>query len=42
MKIYHHYSLYGFSNVYLVGNDDIKEAFVVDPAEMRRRPPRAH
>jgi glyoxylase-like metal-dependent hydrolase (beta-lactamase superfamily II) len=34
MKIYHHYSLYGFSNVYLVGNDDTKEALVVDPAEM--------
>ena len=34
MKIYHHYSLYGFSNVYLVGNDDTKQAFVVDPAEM--------
>jgi hydroxyacylglutathione hydrolase len=34
MKIYHHYSLYGFSNVYLVGNDETKEAFVVDPAEM--------
>jgi glyoxylase-like metal-dependent hydrolase (beta-lactamase superfamily II) len=34
MKIYHHYSLYGFSNVYLVGNDDNKEAFIVDPSEM--------
>ena len=34
MKIYHHYSLYGFSNVYLVGNDETKEALVVDPAEM--------
>jgi len=34
VKIYHHYSLYGFSNVYLVGNDEAKEAFVVDPAEM--------
>jgi hydroxyacylglutathione hydrolase len=34
MKIYHHYSLYGFSNVYLVGNDDTKEALVIDPAEM--------
>jgi len=34
MKIYQHYSLYGFSNVYLVGNDVTKEAFVVDPAEM--------
>jgi glyoxylase-like metal-dependent hydrolase (beta-lactamase superfamily II) len=34
MKIYQHYSLYGFSNVYLVGNDEIKEALVVDPAEM--------
>jgi hydroxyacylglutathione hydrolase len=34
MKIYQHYSLYGFSNVYLVGNDATKEAFAVDPAEM--------
>ena len=34
MKIYQHYSLYGFSNVYLVGNDETKEALVVDPAEM--------
>jgi hydroxyacylglutathione hydrolase len=34
MKIYHHYSLYGFSNVYLVGNDETKEALVIDPAEM--------
>jgi hydroxyacylglutathione hydrolase len=34
MKIYQHYSLYGFSNVYLVGNDETKEAMVIDPAEM--------
>jgi hydroxyacylglutathione hydrolase len=34
MKIYHHYSLYGFSNVYLVGNDETKEAMIIDPAEM--------
>ncbi len=34
MKLYHHYSLYGFSNVYLLGNDETHEAFVVDPAEM--------
>ena len=34
MKVYQHYSLYGFSNVYLVGNDATKEALVVDPAEM--------
>jgi hydroxyacylglutathione hydrolase len=34
VKIYQHYSLYGFSNVYLVGNDEAKEALVVDPAEM--------
>ncbi len=34
MKIYHHYSLYGFSNIYLVGNDDTREALVIDPAEM--------
>lgn len=34
MKLYHHYSLYGFSNVYLLGNDETREAFIVDPAEM--------
>ena len=34
MKIYQHYSLYGFSNVYLVGNDETKEALIIDPAEM--------
>jgi len=34
MKLYHQYSLYGFSNVYLLGNDATKEALVVDPAEM--------
>jgi glyoxylase-like metal-dependent hydrolase (beta-lactamase superfamily II) len=34
MKVYHHFSLYGFSNVYLVGNDETKEALIVDPAEM--------
>jgi hydroxyacylglutathione hydrolase len=34
MKLYHHYSLYGFSNSYLVGNDETKEALIVDPAEM--------
>jgi len=34
MKLYQHYSLYGFSNIYLLGNDESKEALVVDPAEM--------
>jgi glyoxylase-like metal-dependent hydrolase (beta-lactamase superfamily II) len=34
MKIYQHYSLYGCSNVYLIGNDETKEALVIDPAEM--------
>ena len=34
MKLYQHYSLYGFANVYLVGNDETREAIVVDPSEM--------
>jgi hydroxyacylglutathione hydrolase len=34
MKLFHEYSLYGFSNVYVLGNDETKEALVVDPAEM--------
>lgn len=32
MTVFFHYSLYGFANVYLVGNDETKEAIVVDPA----------
>jgi len=32
MTVFFHYSLYGFANVYLVGNDDTKEAIIVDPA----------
>lgn len=34
MKLYQHYSLYGFSNIYLLGNDERSEALIVDPAEM--------
>jgi glyoxylase-like metal-dependent hydrolase (beta-lactamase superfamily II) len=34
MKLFQHYSLFGFSNVYLLGNDARKEALIVDPAEM--------
>jgi glyoxylase-like metal-dependent hydrolase (beta-lactamase superfamily II) len=33
MTVFFHYSLYGFSNVYLVANDATKEAVIVDPAE---------
>ncbi len=32
MTLFFHYSLYGFANVYLVGNDNTKEAIIVDPA----------
>lgn len=32
MTVFFHYSLYGFANVYLVGNDDNGQAFVIDPA----------
>ncbi len=34
MKIYHHYSIYGFSNTYILGNEDTKSALIVDPAEI--------
>lgn len=34
MKIYQHYSIYGFSNTYIVGNDQSSEALVIDPAEV--------
>jgi len=32
MTIFFHYSLYGFANVYLIGNDITMEAAIVDPA----------
>jgi glyoxylase-like metal-dependent hydrolase (beta-lactamase superfamily II) len=32
-KLYQHYSLYGFSNSYIVGNDDSGCALIVDPGE---------
>lgn len=34
MKIYQHYSIYGFSNGYIVGNDEMHEALIIDPAEV--------
>lgn len=36
MKIYFHYSLDGFSNGYLVGNEATGEAIVIDPGVMNR------
>ncbi len=36
VKIHFHYSLHGFSNVYLVGNELTGDAFVVDPADFTR------
>lgn len=33
MTVFFHYSLHGFANVYLVGNDITMEAAIVDPAE---------
>lgn len=33
MKVFFHYSLYGFSNVYIVGNESGGDALLVDPAE---------
>jgi len=32
MTVFFHYSLHGFANVYLVGNDTTREAAIVDPA----------
>ncbi|PKL06022.1 MAG: hypothetical protein CVV53_06485 [Spirochaetae bacterium HGW-Spirochaetae-9] len=34
MKIYQHYSIYGFSNGYIVGNEESNSAIIVDPAEV--------
>ncbi|HEY9054939.1 MAG TPA: MBL fold metallo-hydrolase [Rectinemataceae bacterium] len=34
MKVYQHYSIYGFSNGYVLGNDESGLALVVDPAEV--------
>lgn len=34
MKIYHHYSIYGFSNSYIIGNEATLKAIIVDPAEL--------
>lgn len=34
MKIYQHYSIYGFSNGYIVGNEEKREAIIIDPAEI--------
>jgi len=32
MTVFFHYSLHGFANVYLIGNDTTMEAAIVDPA----------
>jgi glyoxylase-like metal-dependent hydrolase (beta-lactamase superfamily II) len=34
MKIYQHYSIYGFSNTYIVGNEATSQALIVDPSEL--------
>ena len=34
MKIYQHYSIYGFSNAYIIGNEESNTAIIVDPAEV--------
>ncbi len=36
MKVYYHYSLEGFSNGYLVGNEKTGKALIVDPGVMNR------
>lgn len=32
-KLYQHYSLYGFSNSYILGSDETGQALIVDPGE---------
>ena len=32
-KLYQHYSLYGFANSYILGNDETKASLIVDPGE---------
>ncbi len=34
MKLYQHYSIYGFSNAYIVANEATSAAIIVDPAEI--------
>jgi len=34
MKIYQHYSIYGFSNAYVIGNEELRRALIIDPAEI--------
>lgn len=34
MKIYQHYSIYGFSNAYIVANDETAQAIIIDPSEI--------
>lgn len=34
MKLYQHYSVYGFSNSYILGNETTMEALIIDPAEL--------
>ncbi|TXT45216.1 MAG: Zn-dependent hydrolase [Spirochaetes bacterium] len=34
MKIYQHYSIYGFSNTYIVGNEATSQALIIDPSEL--------
>jgi glyoxylase-like metal-dependent hydrolase (beta-lactamase superfamily II) len=33
MKLYQYYSVYGFANAYLLGDDETKQALIVDPGE---------
>jgi glyoxylase-like metal-dependent hydrolase (beta-lactamase superfamily II) len=34
MKIYQHYSIFGFSNAYIIGNEKERTAIIVDPSEV--------
>jgi glyoxylase-like metal-dependent hydrolase (beta-lactamase superfamily II) len=37
MKIYQHFSVYGFSNTYILGDEKTSKALIIDPAEINAK-----